>query len=176
MPHKMMKKTLLLALTLLTFSCSTTVKIEKTNVKNILKTSYKRTEGIILEKDYYNENNTFIFTPSSEEILKAESILKLRIKETNTLMLNQGENCPIIHKNLMNYFRQYIGRINQQGERIIMINMLWNKHSLWKRTIDDRIEYRKGYYYVLDGCSYYWCVSVNLTTEKLENFSVNGNA
>lgn len=165
-------------------SCSTTVKIEKSDIANISKTRYKSTCGIVLEKNYVyffpNEFNGNRFTPSEEDILKAEIILENKIKEINTPnMINQGGNCPIIHKNLMKYFRQYSGELNTKNEKIININMLWNRFPFWHKILgyeDQRDKYKKGYYFVNDGCSYYWQISINISTERIELFTVNGVA
>lgn len=183
MPH-IMKMRLFYMIIPILLSCSTAVKIKKSNIENISKTKYKSTCGIVLEKDYVylfpDEFNGTRFTPNEEDILKAEIILENKIKETNTPnMMNQGDNCPIIHKNLKKYFRQYSGELNTKNEKIIYIKMLWNRFPFWHKVLgyeDQRDKYETGYYFVLDGCSYYWQISINISTEKIELFTVNGVA
>lgn len=97
---------------------------------------------------------------------------KRRVKSAS----DEGSS-PNIHNSLKNYFRQYSGHFNEKGDQLLSINFLWNKYTIWdqiKGDTDQRQEYRKGYYAVLDGCSHYWQVTINLTT--IERFSVNGVA
>jgi hypothetical protein len=181
MHHKMMKKTILFALTILTFSCSTTVKIEKTENECILKTKYRKAEGIILTKDYIylftHDRLANGFTPSATEIETAEKILKEKIREVNKSRPNQLDGSPIIHRNLYKYFRQYSGNINENGEKIININMLWDRFSIIDRIQgcnDNRPDYRLDYITMFDGGSYYWSISINISNSKIEFFSVKG--
>lgn len=164
------------------FSCATTKTGTTERHENIIPFKYKQLEGIILAKDYqmlfpggHTENR---FTPTFDEIVLGEKFLKSNIKEINTpLMMNQGDGCPIIHKNLKYYFRQYSGHFNENGDRVLSINFLWDRYTIWdkiKGIYDHRPKYKGGYYFVLDGGSYYWQISINLTTMKVERFSVNG--
>jgi hypothetical protein len=109
------------------------------------------------------------YTPSREEIFKAEDILFKQLKEINTSLMNQGNGCPIIHKNLKKYKRQYFGYINDIGEKIIWINLVWNRD-------DNNKGLDEGVRFVLDGCSYFWNIKVNLNEEKLFDLIVNGSA
>ena len=68
------------------------------------------------------------FTPTKEEIIKAENTLKSKLKEANRNFENQY-NSPIIHRNLKKYKRQYFGFINDKGEKILYINSLWKKNE-----------------------------------------------
>lgn len=169
---------------ILLFSCAATRIGTTERHENIIPFKYRQLEGIILAKDYqmlfpgeYTENR---FTPTFDEIVLAEKFLKSNIKDINTPeMMNQGDGCPIIHENLKHYFRQYSGHFNEKGDRVLSINFLWDKYTIWDKirgVYDDRQEYRKGYYSVMDGCSHYWQISINLTTMKVERFSVNGAA
>ncbi|TDR24426.1 hypothetical protein [Flavobacterium cheniae] len=110
------------------------------------------------------------FTPSKEEIIKAENALKYKLKFLNDPLMNQTSS-PIIHKNLKKYKRQYFGYINNKGEKILYINSLWSKsikehHWHWLNEI----------IWISDGGSYYWNIEYNLETEELENLKVNGYA
>lgn len=110
------------------------------------------------------------FTPTKEEIIKAENALKYKLKETNRGLENQY-NSSIIHKNLKKYKRQYFGYINDKGEKVLYINSLWSKsvkenHWHWLNEI----------IWISDGGSHYWNIEYNLETEELMNLSVNGSA
>lgn len=179
-----MKNALFIWTSMILFSCSTSQIVLNEKHENIIPFHHKKLEGIILSKQYeinfpgeFKENR---FTPTFDEIVKAEKFLKSKIKDINTpMMINQGGGCPIIHKNLKNYFRQYAGYFNEKGERMLSINCIWDKYTIGdkiKGYRDDREDYRKGYYFVLDGCSYYWQMNINLATMKIEMFSVNGVA
>lgn len=108
------------------------------------------------------------FTPTKEEIFKAENALKLKLKEANKNLENQY-NSPIIHRNLKKYKRQYFGYINDKGEKILYINSLWKKNEKETKWMQQIIM-------VSDGGSYYWNIEYNLETEELENLKVNGYA
>jgi hypothetical protein len=110
------------------------------------------------------------FTPTKEEIFKAENALKSKLKYINNPLINQSSS-TIIHKNLKKYKRQYFGYINDKGEKILYINSLWSKsikehHWHWLNEI----------IMVSDGGSHYWNIEYNLETEELMNLSVNGPA
>lgn len=108
------------------------------------------------------------FTPTKEEILKAENVLKLKLTEVNKNLENQYDT-PIIHRNLKKYKRQYFGYINEKGEKILYINSLWNKSIKENRWLGQLI-------IVSDGGSHYWNIEYNLDTDELMNLSVNGKA
>lgn len=110
------------------------------------------------------------FTPTKEEVFKAENALKLKLKYINNPLINQSSS-TIIHKNLKKYKRQYFGYINDKGEKILYINSLWSKsikehHWHWLNEI----------IMVSDGGSHYWNIEFNLETDELINLSVNGPA
>jgi len=114
--------------------------------------------------------NVIRFTPTREEIIKAELKLKTQLKKLNKKKLNQSST-PIIDKNLSKYFRQYFGYIDNNGNKILFINCLWlednfiNYSKLFKRNIE-----------IHDGGSYYWNIKFNLNSGKLFDFYVNGYA
>ncbi|MFT3902977.1 MAG: hypothetical protein QM727_07370 [Niabella sp.] len=75
------------------------------------------------------------------------------------------------------YFRQYVGFINDKGERIIHINLHWDKFTIIDRIKgywNGRLDYSFDYSITLDGGSRYWSVNVNLVEEQLYGLSVNG--
>jgi len=149
---------------------------------NIIPFKWKNVNGIILTKDYLmppTEEKISRFTPTKEDIIAAEIILKKNIKKMNSSRMNQFGHCPVIHRHLKDYFRQYVGVINEKGEKVIHINCLWNKYTIWDRIrgySDQRDGYKDGYTTVFDGCSYYWSVNANLAEKKLFSLDVNGVA
>lgn len=119
------------------------------------------------------------FTPNQEDIFLAETILKDQIKEINKGHPNQLLKREYIEKNLSKYFRQYVGFTNSNGERIVHINMHWDRFSLSDRISgywDSRLDYTSDYSIVFDGGSRYWSINVNLNSKKLFGLSVNGIA
>lgn len=122
-------------------------------------------------------DSTKRWTPDADDIQLAERILRAGIKEANKNRLNQMNGCPIIHRHLNDYFRQYVGLINGQGHKVIHINMSWDKFTLKDRIAgnsDSRQDFNSDYSITLDGCSYYWQVSIDLDDKKLFGFGVNG--
>ena len=104
---------------------------------------------------------------SRNDIDMAESILRKQLPSLNREKVNQSKECPDISRNLNKYCRQYFGFLNKKGEKIIWINMFWNK------VLNEIAKY--DLISVNDGCSYYWNVEVNITTKVLCNLQINGN-
>jgi len=109
------------------------------------------------------------FTPMRKEIDKAEIALRTELKELNKRQINQ-HTTPIIHKKLNKYKRQYFGYIDNNGNRILLINCIWGSDS------DAKEKWLKKRIYVLDGGSYYWNIKFNLDTDKLFDLEINGYA
>lgn len=103
---------------------------------------------------------------SGNEIEKAENILKNNLVALNANKINQTDGCPNISKKLRKYHRQYFGFINSKGEKIVWINMFWDK------KFNNKSKYEL--ISVNDGCSYYWNIEVNITTSTLSNLQING--
>lgn len=117
------------------------------------------------------------WTPNQRDIELAEKILRQQINGINKNRLNQVGSCPVIHRHLNSYFRQYVGITNGKGQRLIHINFYWDKYGLWDRIrgySDSRLEFDSDYAIVFDGCSHYWSINVNLDENKLSDFGVNG--
>lgn len=103
---------------------------------------------------------------SYDEIKMAEDILKNKLAAFDAEKINQSAGCPDINRKLRKYCRQYFGFINTKGEKVVWINMFWN------RDFNDKAKYEL--ISVNDGCSYYWNIEVNITTQTLSNLKVNG--
>ena len=127
-------------------------------------------KGYIFPKEYkntyYSQNEYSSYTPSKEEIINAETILKAKLKEVNKFKINQSNKCPIIHKQLCKYNRQYFGIIDKNGKKVVFINFIWEKSTPnnWDKEI----------IMVLDGCSYYWNIKVNISDNSLYDLNING--
>jgi hypothetical protein len=174
----------LLIIGLLIFNSCSVYKTE-TNVHWIGNIDYQNIyiktnnyEGVIFSKEYVGMLNGFKdkYTPSLGDIDSIEIILRQGIKMINKNKINQVDNCPIIHRNLNNYYRQYFGYIDSNGDKVIFINCLWSKigfiDKINKEPIDTTWRYEEKI--VMDGCSYYWSIKVNLTKKLLFDFGVNG--
>ena len=120
------------------------------------------------------------FTPTIDDIEKAERILKKNLKAVNESRMNQFDNCPVIHKNLKSYRRQYFGYIDDNGNKIIYATFNWDRYSLFDRLRgyyrDESENWKKDKEMVLDGCSYHWEIKINLDNEKLFDLGINGVA
>jgi hypothetical protein len=127
-------------------------------------------EGYIFPKEYALvisfEDTKDRYTPTRQDIINVESIIKEQLATINKPLTNQVNGCPIIYKELKKYKRQYVGYINKEGDSIIWVNFIWGKH------ISDT--WNKDVVIVLDGCSYYWNIKVNLSKKKAFDLQVNG--
>jgi hypothetical protein len=147
---------------------------------------FNKTRGTIFKNNYPFRNfnvsdidSTFRWTPDKKDIELAEKILRQNISEMNKNSPNQFGSCPIIHRNLNKYFRQYVGIENIKGQKVIHINFYWDRYSSLDRVkgySDSRLSFKSDYAIVFDGCSYYWQINVNLDEKSLSDFRVNGVA
>ncbi|MBF9254391.1 hypothetical protein I2I11_13885 [Pontibacter sp. 172403-2] len=179
----MNKSLIYLSMWLTLMSCATSLKVVEEPTDETVLVSNQRYRGVIFKEKAdcflcrFGENR---FTPSIEDILAAEEILRLNIKEENKPLVNQGEDCPIIHRNLDNYRRQYFGFINEAGERVIYINLSWDKYTIFDRLKgyekQDDVSWKHQREMVLDGCSNHWEIKVNLTAKELFDLHINGSA
>lgn len=129
-------------------------------------------EGYVFCSKYNTGTLLFLqnsrFTPNEDEIAEIELLIKKQIKDLNSNKINQVKGCPILHKKLKNYKRQYLGYYDKNGNKVIWVNFIW-----YKKLSDNWYEELQ---IVLDGCSYFWNVKVNLTTKKVFDLNVNGLA
>lgn len=169
-----MKKLLLLFLTL-SFRVVFTQNIELIESRNFKGAIFPETYNVLGDSDTAIEKR---FTPTKDEILELEKELKKQIKHINKNKPNQGKHYgPIIHKRLKKYNRQYIGYINQQGQRIIIVNCIWNGFSLWESIRgwskpDD--SWKTEWQTWFDGGSRYWNITYIMDKNEFVNFWVNG--
>ncbi|WP_157491375.1 hypothetical protein [Flammeovirga sp. SJP92] len=128
------------------------------------------TEKYLFPK-YLNINpNVTFWTPSDSDISDIENKLSQRIRKlSKNNPFNGVSDCPKIHRNITNYYRQYVSFINNKGERIIQISFFWDENKT-------RYNLNEDYTEVLDGCSYYWKINYNIETEEFFGLSINGKA
>lgn len=158
----------------------------KTGSSNLIGVKSNRFKGTIFKDSYpfkhFNVadiDSTKRLTPTKKDIAEAEKILKEQIRSLNKSTTNQYGNCPVIHRNLNKYFRQYVGFYDADGNKMIHINFLWDRYSLKDRLLGyaaPENSYDDDYAIVFDGCSNYWQVNINLTTKKASDLQVNGVA
>jgi hypothetical protein len=121
-------------------------------------------DGAIFPAGYGNIFSPKRFTPSVAEIELTELMLSRDLKKLNKDRLHQSST-PIIHKNLESYQRQYFGYIDENGDRIILINCFWagDYDNTW---LNKMIRY-------YDGGSFYWQVRYNIDKGLLFGLKVN---
>lgn len=108
------------------------------------------------------------FTPSPEDVEVADKILKDNIGTVISYAKQTGVNYSLKNKNsLKNYFRQYIGGINELGERQIFMVLHLKSHISPTTDYTNIID-------VLDGGDSYITALINLDTLKLDEFYVGG--
>lgn len=166
--------------------CSTAVKTFQTTDAHKIGVQSNKFRGTIFKSTYPEENLLMYLgvrykriTLTKEEVELAEKVLKQQIKTANRAHMNQLKKREYIHRNLPKYFRQYIGFIDEKGNKIVHINCHWDNFSIVDRLKgywDSRLEYTSDYSIVFDGGSHYWSVNVDLNKKVLYGLSVNGLA
>lgn len=133
---------------------------------------YKTTkfDGAIFPADYLDLIPGERFTPTREEVDKAETALANNIKKLNKNLINHTET-PFIHKKLHKYKRQYFGYTDNDGNRILLINCFWSKD---KSNNNHNLSWLKERVLVFDGGSYYWNIRFNLDKNQLFDLDING--
>ncbi|MDO1451985.1 hypothetical protein Q0590_37295 [Rhodocytophaga aerolata] len=176
-----MKKLILLLLFASFSSVAQTITRTEKITEQTTYVAGKGFEGVIFSADYPAWiGSSERFTPTLEEIVLVENLLKSSLKEVNKPMINQGSYMgPVIHKRLHKYQRQYFGYISPKGERMVYVNCNYFRYNFIDRIQgieqpDDK--WKKQQTEVNDGGSYHWQIQVNLTTKELFGLQVNGVA
>lgn len=123
-------------------------------------------------KRFQNKPNQQFFTPSEMEIQNVEAQLKNEIKSLNRNYRNQN---PRIDNNLKFYVRQYVGYVNENGEKVIHINFLPKTYSEIGMDNVERKVWKERWIEMEDGGSSYWQIKYSLKTKSFFDFFVNGN-
>jgi hypothetical protein len=142
----------------------------ETNVVTVDHYKTKKFDVAIFPANYIDIIPGKRFTPTRQEVEKAEISLRENLKRLNHPLVNQTPN-TIIHEKLDKYKRQYFGYVDDSGQKILLINCLWEHHQnqMSQGWLTERI-------YVLDGGSYYWQVKFNLDKNELFDLCINGHA
>ncbi|WP_442587058.1 hypothetical protein ACSBL2_13510 [Pedobacter sp. AW31-3R] len=115
------------------------------------------------------DNKSRRFTPTIEEIFKAEKILQECLatgkEDSNGILVDKKMIKP-----LPDYYRQYIGFYNDKGEKVIYFNCF-----IRRPTIDDN-NWQKEELMVKDGGNNYFSILINLQDEGCSLFMVHGVA
>ena len=116
--------------------------------------------------NYLIPKNQIRFMPDESDVVFVEEILQKHIKE---IMRDFGFTLgPSIVRKNKKYFRQYVGFSNNDGDRLIFVNALW-------KPIMKKYPWNERFINILDGGSHFWKAKINLTTQKVEVFLVNGD-
>lgn len=105
------------------------------------------------------------FSPTKEDILKAEKALQSKLKGINSKLINQSSS-PIIHKNLKKYKRQYFGCYDEDGKKYLLIIAFWSNGN-YNDWLNKMI-------IVNDGGSYYWDIKYYFDEDDLKDLNING--
>lgn len=114
-------------------------------------------------KNYYDST----FTPSEDQIDKAEKALSRDLRKLNKDLEHQNPRSPI-DRILMKYNRQYFGYINEDNHKILYINALHRDND---STYIDQF-FHKKITKIYGGISF-WNVSYNITENYLFDFNIN---
>lgn len=179
----MKQVTITLSILLTLLSCKSTFEIVEKPTDYSIVIEKGRVRGVVFSKDgscFLCLQDKERFTPTIDQIEKAEAILKQNLEQANSQLINQVDNCPIIHNNLKNYRRQYFGYIDSEGNKVIYATFNWERFTLLDRirgnSKDDSAQWKIKKEMVLDGCSHHWEIKINLDTEELFDLGVNGLA
>jgi len=126
--------------------------------------------GYIISKETYVFGYTFKegdfrFTPSKDDVEKAESIIM-----SNKDYIRRQPNAQSgrdIFRSYRRYFKQYVGAIGPEGERLILINYIDNC-----RKIND--SEKQELIYIIDGGNSFWNALINLDKGTIITVSING--
>jgi len=139
------------------------VGLTQTNKKDFLFEWHnnKSAEWILIDSSFQK------FTPTIEEIMLAKELAKYHI---DSLEQNRDKrNGKLLENTDSDYYRQYIGYIDDMGDHIILLNAVCSAYAQ-KRNLN------KEWILVLDGGSCFYQIKVNLKRKRCFDFSVNGVA
>lgn len=110
-------------------------------------------------KNYKNYN------PSDGDIAIAEKIMLQGFDDQKRGTVNR-----LADKLPGDYYRQFVGAIDENGNKIIWVN------CFYKSELGTFKEWKDKIVYVEDGGNYFFNVKVNITKNTYTDFRVNGNA
>ena len=140
--------------------------------------------------DYYFDINSKPTPLTLKDIKTIEALIEKCTSDYNKqqqiywqpIIEKQPEKFPdpsaIIHgndiKNPLLYYKQLIAVIDKNGEKIVFVNCFCSKEM--KSSTNDPSYWKRGIIMVDDGGNCFFQLKVNLTTNKVDHFRVNGNA
>ena len=107
------------------------------------------------------------FTPSQSDVDLAEKIVLDNKRNIKRLPIYKMQR-PGVFCHYNKYFRQYVGFIDQSGNKIILINYIRDKQLIKKEDVSEIIS-------VLDGGNRFWYAVVNLQQQDLIKVNINRN-
>jgi len=107
---------------------------------------------------------------SANEIDKIEKIIKTEVDKHN----KKSSHHYSFIRNPRRYYKQLMAVINSRGEKEVWVNCFCNSDD--KSLNDDNSYWKKGIVSVYDGGSCYFNLRINLTTNRVYDFRVNGVA
>lgn len=118
------------------------------------------------ETDITVENQAGRFTLTPAEIDTVERLIKKKIAKMNHTHEHQpNKECQLIDEHLDKYKRQYIGFINDEGDKVVWVNFLRD------RRFDKLLLYEIPN--ITGGCSNFFHVKVNIDHHYLYGLEVN---
>lgn len=115
--------------------------------------------------DWLFGKNYKSWTPSDNDIEDAEKLLY-----TGYVDQKRGTVNRLLYRNLEDYDRQFVGAIDENGDKIIWINCFCKKEEgsfkKWKEEI----------VHVADGGNCFFNMKANITKNTYTDFIVNGDA
>jgi hypothetical protein len=126
------------------------------------------------EQVFWLEGKHNVWKPTIEQVETAECILKEKLVSDAHLWSQKLDSSYTIEDyssanglvEIYWHYRQYSGATNDRGDRLVCINSFCDPKRHWRRN----------FVWVLDGGDCYWQAVINLTTNEVEVFEVNGDA
>ncbi len=131
-----------------------------TSVKPFNRITNHKNYSIFTVSKYYSNKNYKSSEISVEEINSIEKIVNDKIKSEFQIFK--------IHKNLQNYFIQLIPYFNEQGMKIVWVN------CYSKNWLGNQSEEANAIMSGNDAGEYFFDLKINLKTNEIFDFSVNG--
>ena len=127
-------------------------------------------EGFAFNEDFETdvtvENQVGRFTLSSADIDTVEKLMKKKIAKLNHTHNHQASmECQLIDEHLEKYKRQYIGFINDEGDKVVWVNFIRD------RRFDKLLLYEIPN--IIGGCSNFFSVKVNIDHRIVYGLEVN---
>jgi len=166
-----MKKNKLLIVTLVTFlyfSFIASLVFAENLIVDFEEVKTKTIDGVIVTQDraadfFRIRKVQGYFTPSREDVLKAESKVISYIQDTTPQSLDYPF-VPDLDKKLRNYKRQYVGVI-LRGKKKIWLNFFCDAHEdSWKRNP----------YIIFGGGACFFSVLYDIKSERFSHLVING--